>query len=231
MMKRLGFVPVCSGAALILLLCWSPPLPAQISRMTPVVQAVRKCKPCVVQVTVTIGEGEKVNGSGVIVDESGIVITNAHVVQTAKKATVRLHDETRVAGEVLAADPSCDLAVIRLKGDRKYKAVMLTSIDDLEVGESVIAIGSPYGYFETVTMGIVSALHRVIEMPSGAKMEELIQVDAPINPGNSGGALLNINGELIGINTAVREGANSLAFAINANTVMKKVGKHLPSSK
>jgi len=161
------------------------------------------------------------------------VVTNRHVVGDASdlgQISVRLSDGRAFHPTRRWIDRETDLAVLSIDA-QSAKPIAWGDSDRLEIGNIVLAVGSPFGLSQSVTMGIVSALHRVIEMPSGAKMEELIQVDAPINPGNSGGALLNINGELIGINTAVREGANSLAFAINADTVKKKLGKHLPPSK
>ncbi len=125
------------------------------------------------------------------------------------------------------ADSRWDLAVVRVNAGKALPALNLASTDDLEVGETVIALGHPYGYTDTVSTGIVSALGREITMPSGDTITGLIQTDASINPGNSGGALINIDGELIGINVALREGARGIAFALNANTVKTVLGHHL----
>jgi serine protease Do len=195
---------------------------AAVERRTPVTEAVAKTKASIV----TIRFGKSI-GSGVIVDDRGLIVTNAHVVGKNEKVNVTLCDGTSLDADVLVADPSRDLAVVRIKTDKKLQALALAQVDDLMVGEDVIAIGHPYGYNYTVSVGIVGATNREVAMPTGHTLEGLIQVTAAINPGNSGGALLNINGELIGINTAVRDGAQGIAFAINADSVRGFLGRHI----
>jgi serine protease Do len=124
-----------------------------------------------------------------------------------------------------------DLAILRIHGERGFQALPLGPASDLMVGETVIAVGHPFGYAHTVSQGIVSALGREITMPSGDVLSGLIQTDASINPGNSGGPLLNINGELIGINVALREGAQGIAFAINAEQVKEVLSRQLSVSR
>jgi serine protease Do len=198
------------------------------SRRSPVVEAVQKTQASVVSVRVPRPNGGKdMVGTGVVVDERGFIVTNRHVVGTSQSVKVRLHDGTELPGEVAVADPRCDLAVVRVRPKGLLKALELAPADDLLVGESVIAIGHPYGYSNTVSTGIISALGREITMPTGDTLGGLIQTDAAINPGNSGGPLVNINGELIGINVALRDGAQNIAFAINAAAVKQFLKRHL----
>jgi serine protease Do len=161
-------------------------------------------------------------GSGVIVGSDGLILTNNHVIENASTLRVALSDEREFAAEVLAADPAADLAVIRLKGKHgKLSALTLGDSDKLRVGDWVAAVGNPYGLSETVTTGIVSAKGRSAQDmgPAG----NFIQTDAAINPGNSGGALVNLKGELVGINTAMLSskgrgaGGNGIGFAIPSN--------------
>jgi len=207
------------------LLAWAvPPLAAQVSRVTPVVQAVRKNRASVVAI---YPPGKtKAFATGIIVHEKGYVMTNAHVVGAYKTLIVRLFDGTELTGTVLVVEPDHDLAIIRLDTNKKLKALLPAAIDDLQVGETAIAIGNPFGYTNTVSTGIVSALNRTITLPNGATLSGLIQVDVPINPGNSGGPLLNSNGELIGMNVALHDGAQRISFAINANTIKLISAKH-----
>ncbi len=201
-------------------------------RRNPVVDAVQKTKASIVTVKVPRPSGGKdLIGTGVIIDERGFIVTNRHVVGAARHAKVRLHDGAEVAAQMVWGDPAYDLAVLRIDAGKKLQALELAPVADLMVGETVIAVGHPFGYFNTVSTGIVSALHREITMPTGDTLTGLIQITAPINPGNSGGPLLNINGELIGINVALRDGAQAIAFAINAGTVKHVLREHLSALK
>ena len=207
---------------------------AQYSRRTPVVEAVQKTRDGIVTIRIEKrGQwGRKdVVGTGVIVDERGYVVTNRHVVGGSESVTVRLCDGTDLVGRVQVEDADHDLAVVRLHTDRKLQALAFAPGSDLLVGEQVIAVGNPFGYSNTVSTGIVSALGREIDMPSGERLRNLIQTNASINPGNSGGPLLNINGELIGINVALREGAQGIAFALNADMVQSVLAKHLSAGR
>jgi serine protease Do len=170
-------------------------------------------------------------GSGVLIDERGYIVTNRHVVGSARDIKVRLHDGAELAANVVFGEAACDLAVLKIDTARKLPALKLAPASDLMVGETVIAVGHPFGYSNTVSSGIISALDREIAMPSGETLTGLIQMTASINPGNSGGPLLNINGELIGINVALRDGAQGIAFAINAGTVEQVLTKHLSALK
>ena len=157
-------------------------------------------------------------GSGFIIDASGIILTNAHVANQADKVTVTLKDGRVFQGQVLGADPVTDLAAIQLEGARDLPVAPLGDSDEVQVGDWAIAVGNPLGLDNTVTLGIVSTLKRSsaqVGIPD--KRLDFIQTDAAINPGNSGGPLLNQNGEVIGINTAIRADAMGIGFAIPIN--------------
>jgi serine protease Do len=158
-------------------------------------------------------------GSGVLISPKGYIVTNAHVVNQADEIIVTLADESQLKAELVSADPAADLAIIKITGDKPFPAIRLGISSDLMIGETAIAVGNPFGYQHTVTTGVISAVDRTIEAGAGTHYEGLIQTDAPINPGNSGGPLLNIRGELIGINTAIRAGAQGLGFAIPVDKV------------
>jgi serine protease Do len=192
---------------------------AQYSRITPMVEAIRKAEPCVVGVHPD--KERKVIGTGVIIHKSGLIVTNHHVVGTATTVIVKLHGGFEVEGQVVVDRPGLDLAFIRIRVNQELKATPPKKESDIILGETVIAIGHPLGYTDTVSAGIVSALNREIQLPTGAKLKKLIQTNADINPGNSGGPLLNINGELIGINSAIRSDAQGIAFAIHSLTVIE----------
>lgn len=202
---------------------------------TTITQAVEKVSPAVVTVVGTVpGEmtffgplpDSQVSGSGVIVSTDGYIVTNNHVVEGAKDLSVILTDGTPLAARLVSTDVFSDLAVLKVEGQMPAVAVFGDS-DALKPGETVIAIGSPLGEFRnTVTVGVVSALGRALDSGKGYFIEDLIQTDAAINQGNSGGPLVNLNGEVIGINTLIVRGgygsstvAEGLGFAIPSNTV------------
>ncbi len=162
---------------------------------------------------------ERGQGSGVVIDASGLVLTNAHVVDRADLVEVTLADGRQLDGRVVGADPVTDLAVVRIDASPDLVAAPLGDSEALEVGDWAIALGSPYGLERTVTLGIVSSLHRnITSLGFADKRLDLIQTDAAINPGNSGGPLINASGEVIGINTLVRSGPGAgLGFAIPIN--------------
>jgi S1-C subfamily serine protease len=163
---------------------------------------------------------ERGQGSGVVFDgQQGLVLTNAHVVDQVERVEVTLADGRQLDGEVVGSDPVTDLAVVRIRGGSALQAARLGDSEALEVGDWAIALGSPYGLERTVTLGIISSLHRDINLLGFAdKRLDLIQTDAAINPGNSGGPLINAAGEVVGINTLVRSGPGAgLGFAIPIN--------------
>jgi serine protease Do len=205
---------------------------AQHPRKTPIVEAVQKTRAGIVTLKVHRPGGRKdVLGAGVIVDERGFIVTNRHVIVAAESIAVRLSDGTELPGKLKAEIDAHDLAVVCVHTDKKLQALPLGPACDLMVGETVIAIGNPFGYANSVSTGIISALNREVTMPAGETISNLIQTDASINPGNSGGPLLNINGEVIGITVALRDGAQGIAFALNADTVQQLLGKHLSASR
>jgi serine protease Do len=162
-------------------------------------------------------------GSGVIIDgKRAIVITNAHVIANTEVIYASLLDERTFRAQVVGADPESDIAVLRLDTKEQLPAVDMATTADLMIGETVIAIGNPFGFSHTVTTGVISALNRSIR--AGNRVyKEFIQTDASINPGNSGGPLLNINGELIGINTAIYAKAQGIGFAIPIERARKTI--------
>ncbi|PNR95713.1 Do family serine endopeptidase [Petrotoga sp. 9PWA.NaAc.5.4] len=173
-------------------------------------------------------------GSGFIFDEEGYILTNYHVIENAKEITVTLLNGNKYEAEIIGGDPDLDLAIIKINSDEKLPTLALGDSNQVKIGEWAIAIGSPLGLQNTVTVGVVSATNRSIQKPTGnGNYVGLIQTDATINPGNSGGPLLNIHGEVIGINTAIavdpQLGSVNIGFAIPvnvakrfANSVMEK---------
>ena len=166
-------------------------------------------------------------GSGVIIDAmSGYVLTNNHVVEDADEIKVKLSDKRELDGEIVGRDPKTDLAVVKLKNASNLQAAPFGDSDAIEVGDWVLAVGSPFGLEQTVSHGIISAKGRVIGQ---GPYDDFLQTDAPINPGNSGGPLVNLNGEVVGINTAISSrsgGSEGIGFAIPAS-VAKKIYANL----
>tara|TARA_Y100001968_G_scaffold284027_1_gene283077 strand:+ start:330 stop:1475 length:1146 start_codon:yes stop_codon:yes gene_type:complete len=171
---------------------------------------------------------EKGQGSGVIIDSSGLVLTNAHVVERVNSVIITLQNGDQLDGEVIGTDQITDLALVKVNKFSGLESAQLGDSEDIQVGDWAIALGTPYGLESTVTLGIVSSLHRDINsLGFSDKRLDLIQTDAAINPGNSGGPLTNSNGEVIGINTLVRSGPGAgLGFAIPIN-LASKVAKQL----
>jgi putative serine protease PepD len=184
----------------------------------------------VVYVQSTTGQGVA-SGSGFLLDTDGHIVTNEHVIDGAANVQVRIGDHGSPAdAQVVGADPNTDVAVLKVDPSAVGDAhpLSLGNSDDLQIGQSAVAIGSPFGLQGTLTSGIVSALDRQIQSPSGAAIDGAIQTDAAINPGNSGGPLLNRSGQVIGINAQIasESGTNSgVGFAIPVNTVKKVVSE------
>lgn len=166
-------------------------------------------------------------GSGIIVDAEGYIVTNYHVVEGAKRLDVTLFDGGKYKAEVVGTDPGDDLAVIRIKAPRnRLRTIPLGDSSSLKVGQKVLAIGNPFGLEKTLTVGIISSLGRTIKAANGRLIRGIIQTDAAINPGNSGGPLLNSEGSVIGVNTAIFSpvgGSVGIGFSIPVNTVKKVV--------
>ncbi len=153
-------------------------------------------------------------GSGFIIDEEGFVVTNNHVIENADQIKVKLKDESEFDATIVGRDPNTDIALLKIESNKKFATVKLGDSDALQVGQWVVAIGSPFGLEQTVTAGIVSAKGRVI---GSGPYDDFIQTDASINPGNSGGPLLNMQGEVVGINTAIVATGQGIGFAIPIN--------------
>jgi len=170
-------------------------------------------------------------GSGMVVHEDGYIVTNAHVVKDVREIKVVFSDGNELLATVVSTDDSKDLAVLTVSAEKKLPCVRFGRSNDLMIGETVIAIGNPYGYANTVTSGVISAVGRDIEVVEGFWLRGLIQTDASINPGNSGGPLLNVNGELIGVNTAIRAEAQNIGFAIPVDTLTDNLSHMLMPEK
>jgi S1-C subfamily serine protease len=169
------------------------------------------------------------SGSGFIYDTNGNIVTNYHVVENARELQVTFADSSTQSAKVIGTDPTNDLAVIQVSGiNKNFPPLPLGDSEGLNVGQFVVAIGNPFGLERTLTFGVVSATGRVINSPDNRVVGEIIQTDAAVNPGNSGGPLLNMQGELIGVNTAILSpsGASAgIGFAIPSRTVKRVVPK------
>lgn len=216
---------------------------ASDQRITPVVKAVQRVRAAVVNIRgekTLPAEGQsaqpdanrRVNGmgTGVVIDKRGYIVTNHHVVDGVREIQVTLEDGERHIARLVERDRETDLAIIKIEPSKPLTTIPLGTSEDLMPGEPVIAVGNAYGYEHTVTRGIVSALHRAVQVSDAQFYDDLIQTDASINPGNSGGPLLNIDGEMIGINVAVRAGAQGIGFAIPVKKVEKVTAELLASS-
>jgi len=186
---------------------------------------IAKVKPAVVQVDVTTQRTRAI-GSGVIIDRRGYIVTNNHVVAGAQSIEVVLYDGTHLSAQLVGADSADDLALLKVTTQMNLTVATLGDSSKLQVGQDVVAIGSPLGFTQTVSHGIISALGRTVsEGQGGATIPNAIQTDAAINPGNSGGALVDLQGDLIGIPTLgaidpeYNTPANGVGFAIPANRV------------
>jgi serine protease Do len=216
------------------------------ARRTPVVEAVQKVQPAVVSISsekkaastsrwpFSAEENARPRvsgmGTGVLLDGRGYVLTNHHVVDKVQGIEVHLADGSVYPARVVQFDEGMDLAMLKVDAGHTLPAVAIGTSADLMVGETVITIGNAYGYENTVSVGIVSALKRNVTLADDQVYRNLIQTDACINPGNSGGPLVNIDGELIGINVAVRAGAQGIGFALPIDDV-KKVAVEMMSTR
>ena len=190
--------------------------------------AIAKIEPAVVELKVTTAQGEQI-GSGVIIDAQGDIVTNNHVVSGAQSITVVLSNGSTEQGQLIGTSASNDLAVVRIAPYAHMVVAQLGDSSKLVVGQDVIAVGNPLGITETATEGIVSALNRSITESAGVTISNAIQTDAAVNPGNSGGALINLQGQLIGIpfagaeNSGTNTAADGVNFAIPSNLVQTVV--------
>ncbi len=182
-----------------------------------IVRIVERASPAVVNVRARRG-----GGSGVVITPDGYVLTNAHVVGDARVVELAQRDGLEFSADVIGADQSTDLAVVRARASG-LEAATLGDSDALRVGQLVIAIGNPLGLQSTVTHGVVSALGRSLRAQNGRLIENVIQTDAPLNPGNSGGPLVDVRGDVVGINTAIIPTAQGICFAIPSATARQVV--------
>lgn len=194
-----------------------------------IIDAVEKTKNAVVKINVfkTVkGRLTPVgSGSGFIFSSDGMVFTNSHVVHGAEKIMVSLLNENEIEGIIVGEDPDTDLAILKIYTEG-YSVAKLGDASELQIGQLVIAIGNPYGYQHTVTTGVVSALGRTLQTQSGKLVDNVIQTDAALNPGNSGGPMITTDGVVIGVNTAMIQGAQGLSFSVDINTA-KEIAQQL----
>ncbi len=213
------------------LLCMVPAISVartdDTNRRTPLVKAIENCQHSVVSLRgqkrvatdASLEKGEQVRhvngmGTGIVIDPRGYILTNFHVVDEVQQIQVTSIDRQVSPARLLARDPITDLAIIKVDRIDGLKPIKWGTSSDLMLAETVAAVGNAYGYEHTVTTGIISHLRRTVQVNENQIYENLIQTDAPINPGNSGGPLLNLDGEMVGVNVAVRVGAQGIAFAI-----------------
>jgi serine protease Do len=205
-------------------------------RRTPIVEVVEKVKDAVVNIhsertiapvnaddVFTLSAPGRVNGmgTGIALDPRGYIITNQHVVDDVQVIRIRLSDGSTYPARVVARDHENDLALLKIEPKKPLATLPIGTAGDLMIGETVLAVGNAYGYEHTVTQGIVSALKRDVTLNKDMAYKSLIQTDTAINPGNSGGPLVNLYGELVGVNVAIRAGAQNIAFAIPADTMLR----------
>ena len=239
--RRLAVAVCFAASSLTPLSAGTPPAVSSSNpRLTPAVEAARKVKGAVVNIhsertlpTPAGGDAfhgfapsqNRVNGmgTGIVIDPRGYIVTNQHVVDDVQVIRIRLADGTAYAGRVVARDLEHDLAVLKIDTVQPLPTIPLGTARDLMELEPVIAIGNAYGYENTHTMGTVSAIKRDVALNKEMTYKGLIQTDASINPGNSGGPLLNIHGELIGVNVAIRAGAQNIGFAIPVDNMIYAV--------
>jgi len=217
-------------------------------RLTPIVLAVRKARVSVVSIkgqkTVTQHSESgttadasdvprQVNGmgTGTIIDERGYILTNYHVVSDVRRIEVTLDDGRGVVADLVAYDAAADLAVIKIPASKPLTVIRLGTSADLMVGESVIALGNAFGYEQTVTRGVVSALGRDVQVSETQSYDHLIQTDASINPGNSGGPLVSPERVVLGINTLLIQEAQGIFNALSVLQLKQEIEKHVPGVK
>ncbi|MBL8815429.1 MAG: trypsin-like peptidase domain-containing protein [Planctomyces sp.] len=209
------------------------------NRETPLVKAVQQCRKSVVNIHTekTAADDKEARffssksrkitgmGTGIVVDERGYIVTNYHVIQDVDRIIATLDSGATFDARPVSFDRKQDLAIIRIEASEPLPVMPMGTSSDLMLAETVFAVGNAFGYEHTITSGIVSALHRDVEVDETQSYENLIQTDASINPGNSGGPLLNLDGEVIGINVAIRAGAQRIGFAIPIDDARRSIAR------
>lgn len=194
-----------------------------------IIDSVAKVKNAVVKIDVFKNVKGKMqragSGSGFIFSSDGLIFTNCHVVKGAEKIMVSLLNENEIEASLIGKDPDTDLAILKIYSEG-YSVSRLGDAEKLQIGQLVIAIGNPLGYQHTVTTGVVSALGRSLRSQNGMLVDNVIQSDAALNPGNSGGPMINTEGEVVGVNTAIIQGAQGLSFSVSINTA-KEIASQL----
>lgn len=203
-------------------------------RLTPQLLMLTLVKNAVVKIDVYKKDKGKLaragSGSGFVFSSDGLIFTNCHVVNKADKIMVSLLNENEIEATLIGQDPDTDLAVLKIFTDG-YSVSKLGDASQLQIGQFVIAIGNPLGYQHTVTTGVVSALGRTFRSQNGMLVDNVIQSDAALNPGNSGGPLISTDGEVVGVNTAIIQGANGLSFSVDINTAKEVASQLIQSGK
>lgn len=255
-MNRLGKVVAGLLAGLL-----AGPAPGAVNRRTPVVEAVEKALPSVVNIATerrikviyhdpfyqlrTLAHGGLLRrdlpipppitrerrqtslGSGVVIDPAGYILTNYHVIEQASERWVQLGDDQLYEAELLAGDPLNDLALIKIEPREPLRAITFADDDDLLLGETVIALGNPFGFSQTVTVGVLSGINRDAYYNNRVIYSDILQTDAAVNYGSSGGALVNLNGELIGLNVQILQQAQNIGFAVPVKRARALLGRWL----
>lgn len=241
----------------LLALSCALPAEAAYNRRTPIVEAVERASPAVVNISterivhnmyddlVLNSRNEMLErrhapqwgdrsagsrhslGSGIVVDSAGYILTNFHVIERASIIRVQLDDESMHEAVLLAGDPVNDLALIRIDAGRTLPAVNFANNDDLLLGETVIAMGNPFGLAHTVTVGVLSAKNREFRYGGQLLYKDILQTDAAVNPGSSGGPLLNVDGNVIGVNVSVNEEAQNIGYALPVRRVRDFLARSL----
>ncbi len=237
MTKRIINIGLCAAVLIVSISAFGV---ASNLRETPAVLAIKRARAAVVNIhsekTAVDGnslfsnsKSRKINGmgTGIIIDERGYIVTNQHVVAGVDSLRVTLYDGSVYRARVVSYDRKHDLAIIKVNPTKRLAIMPLGTSSDLMLGETVIAIGNAFGYKDTATGGMVSALSRDVEVNEKQSYKRLIQTDASINPGNSGGPLINLDGEVVGINVAIRAGAQRIGFAIPIDDARKVIAQLL----
>lgn len=201
------------------------PAPAQDAELqdaysTAVIGAVERAGPAVVHISVMKGGAPAGLGSGLVAASDGLILTNSHVVHGAAQIDVSMADGQRSAARIIGEDPHSDIAVLRTNEHLKAPSLAFFDSKGLRPGQLAIAIGNPLGFEQTVTAGVVSAVGRSLRATTGRLIDDVIQTDAALNPGNSGGPLVDSQGRVIGVNTAVIRGAQGICFSVASNTAL-----------